>query len=108
MQIGTTAPAGLRPGEREEMMKKEQVYISHVLFGWETFADCAEREERERKNGGARWTEEFLAEVRENILRYSAMENQALRNSCLNEIWKQVPLHFKKELFSGVVFPIWG
>jgi hypothetical protein len=41
------------------MKKKEEVYISHVLFPWETFAAQAEREQRERENGGARWTDEF-------------------------------------------------
>lgn len=53
------------------MRKKEEIFISHVLFPWETFAAQAEREQRERKNGGARWTESFRKEVRENILRYA-------------------------------------
>lgn len=53
------------------MKKQETVYISHVLFPWETFAAQAEREERERMNGGTRWTEEFLQEIRENVLRYA-------------------------------------
>ena len=53
------------------MRKKEEIFISHVLFPWETFAAQAERELRERKNGGARWTESFRKEVRENILRYA-------------------------------------
>lgn len=39
------------------MKKKEEIYISHVLFPWETFAAQAEREKRERENGGARWTD---------------------------------------------------
>ena len=50
------------------MKKKEEIFISHVLFPWETFAAQAEREQRERKNGGARWTDEFRKEVRKKYL----------------------------------------
>ncbi len=56
-------------------MKKEQIYISHVLFPWETFEKQGQREKRERENGGIRWTKEFKREVRENIVRYANMEN---------------------------------
>ena len=69
------------------MKKKEEIYISHVLFPWETFAEQAEREQRERENGGARWTDEFRKEIRENILRYANTENAAIRNSSLNEVY---------------------
>lgn len=103
------------------MKKKEEIYISHVLFPWETFAAQAEREQRERKNGGARWTESFRKEVRENILRYANTEffspdkygehagimNKAMRNSTLNELYRLVPFHFRSELFAGVSFPLW-
>ena len=51
------------------MKKTENVYITHVLFPWETFAAQSEREARERASGGDRWTEDFLREVRENVLR---------------------------------------
>lgn len=89
------------------MKKKEEIYISHVLFPWETFAEQAEREQRERENGGARWTDEFRKEIRENILRYANTENAAIRNSSLNEVYRLVPYHFRSELFAGVYFPIW-
>lgn len=103
------------------MKKKEEIYISHVLFPWETFAAQAEREQRERANGGARWTDEFRKEVRENILRYAntifyseekygehaEIMNKAMRNSSLNEAYRLVPYHFRSELFAGVSFPIW-
>lgn len=46
------------------MKKTENVYITHVLFPWETFAAQSEREARERASGGDRWTEDFLREVR--------------------------------------------
>lgn len=86
------------------MRKKEEIFISHVLFPWETFAAQAEREQRERKNGGARWTESFRKEVRENILRYAnttffpeekyekhaGIMNKAMRNSSLNEVYRLV------------------
>lgn len=88
-------------------MKKEQVYISHVLFPWETFQAQGKREEREHANDGARWTEEFKKEVRDNILRYANIKDHALKNSLLNDVYKMVPFHFRKELFQGVVFPIW-
>lgn len=88
-------------------MKKEQVYISHVLFPWETFQAQRQREERELANGGARWTKEFREEIRSNILRYCNIEDLALRNSCLNDVYKLVPFHFRTELFQGVYFPIW-
>ncbi len=90
-----------------EVMKKEQVFISHVLFPWESFQAQGQREERERTNGGVRWTEEFNKEVRDNILRYASMKDPALRNSLLNDVYKIVPFHFRTELFQGVVFPIW-
>ena len=103
------------------MRKKEEIFISHVLFPWETFAAQAEREQRERKNGGARWTDEFRKEVRKNILRYANTEffspdkygehagimNKAMRNSNLNELYRLVPYHFRSELFAGVSFPLW-
>lgn len=101
------------------MKKQETVYISHVLFPWETFAAQAEREERERANGGTRWTEEFLQEIRENVLRYAteqffspeefegaAIMNKAMRNSSLNDVYYLVPLHFRKKIFEGISFPI--
>lgn len=88
-------------------MKKEQIYISHVLFPWETFQEQGQREERERANGGARWTEKFKKEVRDNILGYANMKDPALRNSLLNDVYKMVPFHFRTELFKGVHFPIW-
>ena len=101
------------------MKKKEEIYISHVLFPWETFAAQAERERRERENGGARWTEEFLQEVRENVLRYANeaffsraefehadFMNKAMRNSSLNDVYNIVPFHFRKRIFEGVYFPI--
>ncbi len=89
------------------MKKKEEIFISHIRFPWETFAAQAEREQRERENGGARWTTEFREEIRENILRYANMENAAMRNSSLNEVYRLVPYHFRSELFAGVYFPIW-
>lgn len=49
------------------MKKTENVYITHVLFPWETFAAQSEREARERASGGDRWTEDFLREVRETF-----------------------------------------
>lgn len=88
-------------------MKKYQVYITHVLFPWETFQAQWQREEMERSNGGARWTKEFKEEVRNNILRYANIEDPALRNSNLNDVFKLVPCHFRTELFAGVYFPIW-
>ena len=36
------------------MKKTENVYITHVLFPWETFAAQSEREARERASGGDR------------------------------------------------------
>lgn len=89
-------------------MKKEQVYISHFLFPWETFQAQGKREDRERANGGIRWTEKFKEEVRNNILRYGSEKDLALRNSCLNDVYKLVPLRFRDELFAGVSFPIWN
>lgn len=93
-------------GEGEQDVKKEQAYITHVLFPWETFQAQGKREERERANDGSRWTEEFKKEVRSNILRYANMEDLALRNSNLNDVYKLVPFHFRTELFKGVYFPI--
>lgn len=58
------------------MKKTENVYITHVLFPWETFAAQSEREARERASGGDRWTENFLREVRENVLRYANKPEQ--------------------------------
>ncbi len=98
--------------------KKDEVYITHVLFPWETFAQQGERERREIENDGARWTEEFIAEVRKHIEEYAAIDtrsnsdpiknhgNLALRNSLLNDVYKMVPFHFRDELFSGISFPI--
>lgn len=88
-------------------MKKEEVYISHVMFPWESFADVRIREEREKQNGGSRWTDEFRLEVRQNIERYAAMEDIALRNFNLNDIYKMIPYHYRDELFKGVCFPVW-
>lgn len=100
-------------------MKKEEVFISHVLFPWETFADQAKREQREIENGGARWTEEFLQEVRENVLRYANepffspkeykhadIMNKSMRNSSLNDVYNLVPFHFRERIFEGIYFPI--
>ena len=101
-------------------MKKQEVFISHVLFPWEAFAAQGERERRERENGGIRWTEDFKREVRENILRYANEPaftggftnanldtmNKAFRNSSLNDVYNLVPCHFREELFDGVTFPI--
>lgn len=87
-------------------MKRKGIYISHVLFPWETFAAQAEREQRELENDGARWTDEFLEEVRENVLRYANETNLALRNCSLNDIYRLVPFHFRNKIFSGVYFPI--
>lgn len=86
---------------------KNDVYVSHVLFPWETFRAQAEREAREVKDDGTRWSDEFRAEIRVNIERYAALDNRALRNSLLNEVWRMVPVHFRRELFAGVCFPIW-
>lgn len=88
-------------------MKKAEIYISNVKFPWETFSDVNNREEREKQNGGSRWTDEFKSEVRKNIIRYAGMENEAIRNSNLNDIYKLTPFHFRNELFKGIVFPIW-
>ncbi len=103
------------------MKKTENVYITHVLFPWETFAAQSEREARERASGGDRWTEDFLREVRENVLRYAnetffppdefkhaEFMNTSMRNSCLNDVYRLVPLHFREEVFAGVSFPIWN
>lgn len=103
------------------MKKTENVYITHVLFPWETFAAQSEREARERASGGDRWTEDFLREVRENVLRYAnepffppdefkraEFMNTSMRNSCLNDVYRLVPLHFHEEVFAGVSFPIWN
>ena len=103
------------------MKKAENVYITHVLFPWETFAAQSEREARERASGGDRWTEDFLREVRENVLRYAnepffppdefkhaEFMNTSMRNSCLNDVYRLVPLHFREEVFAGVSFPIWN
>ena len=93
-------------GERENV-KKEEIYISHVLFPWETFSAQAEREQREKEQNGARWTEDFLKEIRSNILLYADMKDLSLRNSLLNEVYKMCPFHFREELFAGVSFPEW-
>lgn len=90
---------------------KPEVYISHVLFPWETFSQKGERERREIENGGARWTDEFMVEVRRHIEEYAAIDttdygNLALRNTLLNDVYKMVPFHFRDELFSGILFPI--
>lgn len=69
------------------MKKTENVYITHVLFPWETFAAQSEREARER-------AAEFM--------------NTSMRNSCLNDVYRLVPLHFREEVFAGVSFPIWN
>ena len=103
------------------MKKTENVYITHVLFPWETLAAQSEREARERASGGDRWTEDFLREVRENVLRYAnepffppdefkhaEFMNTSMRNSCLNDVYSLVPLHFREEVFAGVSFPIWN
>lgn len=89
------------------MIRKQEISISHVLFPWETFEAQGKRESLEKSNGGVRWTEDFRKEVRVNVLRYAAMENEAVRNSCLNDVYKLVPCHFRNELFQGVYFPIW-
>lgn len=89
-------------------MKEDNIYFSGIRFPWETFAMQAEREERERANDDERWTDEFLAEVRQNILRYAGETEQAIGNSCLNEVYMLAPFHFRNELFSGVDFPIWN
>ena len=94
-------------GESEKSMKKEHVYISNVLFPWETFQAQGERAERERANNGARWTEEFRQEVRSHILEYANKKDLALRNLLLNDVYQMVPFHFRTELFQGVLFPIW-
>ena len=107
--------------EAHTMKKTENVYITHVLFPWETFAAQSEREARERASGGDRWTEDFLREVRENVLRYAnepffppdefkhaEFMNTSMRNSCLNDVYRLVPLHFREEVFAGVSFPIWN
>lgn len=117
---------GRRKGDRMKkeahtMKKTENVYITHVLFPWETFAAQSEREARERASGGDRWTEDFLREVRENVLRYAnepffppdefkhaGFMNTSMRNSCLNDVYRLVPLHFREEVFAGVSFPIWN
>ena len=94
--------------------KRPDIFISHVMFPWENFQAQKERDQRERKNGGKRWTEEFQREVRGHILRYSAIPTKgdyaklALRNSCLNDVYRLVPYHYRKELFQGVYFPIFG
>ena len=101
------------------MKKKEEIYITHVLFPWETFSAQAEREERERANDGARWTEEFLQEVRENVLRYANEQffspeehehadimNRSMRNDSLNDVYKLVPFHYRSRIFEGVSFPV--
>lgn len=90
------------------MKQKQEVYISHVMFPWESFQAANEREERERANDGARWTDEFVSEVREHVLEYAARENLASRNSNLNDVYKKVPFHFRKEVFGGISFPIWN
>lgn len=94
-------------GMKRGRYEKKLVYISHVLFPWETFQAQGERETRELANDGTRWTEEFKAEVRSNILRYAEMEDLVLRNSGLNDVYKHTPFHFRDELFSGVLFPVW-
>lgn len=80
--------------------------ISHVLFPWETFAEQGEREKRELEANGARWTPEFRKIVRGHILRYADMKIPAIRSSCLNEVYRLTPIHFRGELFSGVSFPL--
>lgn len=98
---------------------KKAVYISHVLFPWETFAAQAEREQREQENDGVRWTDDFKREVREHILnyanesffssekyKYAHVMNQMLRNGLLNDVYRLVPIHFRKELFAGISFKI--
>ena len=47
------------------MKKTENVYITHVLFPWETFAAQSEREARERASGGVplHFREEVFAGV---------------------------------------------
>lgn len=100
-------------------MKKEEIYITHVLFPWETFAAQGERERRERENGGDRWTDEFLEEVRENVLRYANERvfspeefehadfmNEALRSSNLNDVYRLVPRHLRAKVFDGVSFRV--
>lgn len=62
------------------MRKNETVYITHVLFPWETFCEQREREKREKENGGTRWTDEFCKIVRENALRYSNRVEHKKRN----------------------------
>jgi hypothetical protein len=34
--------------------------------------------------------------------------NTSMRNSCLNDVYRLVPLHFREEVFAGVSFPIWN
>ena len=89
------------------MTKKNDVCISYVRFPWETFGAQAEREAREAKNDGDRWIEEFLAEVRSNIEIYAAEPDEALRNCLLNDVWNLTPVHFRRELFAGISFPVW-
>lgn len=89
------------------MNKKQDVCISHILFPWETFEEQKEREKREKENNGSRWTDEFCKEVREHILRYSKLEEVALRSASLYEIYKLVPVHLRGELFNGISLPMW-
>ena len=86
------------------MKKTENVYITHVLFPWETFAAQSEREARERASGGDYWTEDFLRDE----FKHAGFMNTSMRNSCLNDVYRLVPLHFREEVFAGVSFPIWN
>lgn len=67
------------------MKKTENVYITHVLFPWETFAAQSEREARERASGGDRWTEDFLREAGKTFCdtrtsRFSRRMNSSTQN----------------------------
>lgn len=89
------------------MGKNKEIHITHVLFPWENFCEQAERENHEKKNGGTRWTDEFCKTVRTNVLRYSELEDIALRSASLYEVYVLVPFHLRSEIFAGVSLPVW-
>ena len=73
---------------------------------WETFADQARREERERETD-ERWTDELLNECREHALKYASELNGEYANDVvplrmLGMLKREIPLHMRDKVFSGI------
>ena len=80
--------------------------MTSILLPWETFAEQAERERRERETG-ERWTDELLADVRSHVLDYASQltgdyKADIVPRHLLYETWRLLPYHFRAEVFGDV------